>query len=424
MKESHHIFLDSLDGFQFEELCAEIYRRLGYEVQNVADVGDEGRDLILKTPDGKKIVAECKHWPGKPVGRPVVQKLHSAVVTLPAKQGMLLTTGYFPKSSRDYVAKLKQPIELVDLPKLKDLAAQAGITLTTTKDPAPVSRFLILESDGLKRLLDAWVFNRFDSAPASADKLLSVKGRSVDLKPMYLVRYSLRQDFSTSIGRIHRLQIPDAFLLIDAEDGAMEDAGVCTFMKGAAMEGVAESRSVATYTLQRTFKLGISEVREVADNHIVRVHRTSVGYWGRNNQYYELDCIPSKKNIFFKDTRQVYLPEQSVELEALKRKYKLDFVENGREFYWLGRPKLFECGSCGRSLSRCLLCNSCGAIACLTNPLPWWLPLIFSGVYFHLTHTHSFRCTLCSRTVCGRCVSWVRRWAFFTSPVCRESHVT
>ena len=82
------VFLDSLNGFEFEDLCARIYQRLGYEVTNIQATGDEGRDLILKhSGTGEVIVAECKHWPGKTVGRLIVQKLHSAMLTYPRNTG-------------------------------------------------------------------------------------------------------------------------------------------------------------------------------------------------------------------------------------------------------------------------------------------------------------------------------------------------
>ena len=126
MENNNRVFIDAIDGFGFEELCADIYRRSGCSVQNIQYTGDEGRDLIIRTPDGETIVAECKHWPGRPVGRPVVQKLHSAVMTFPATRGVVLTTGYFPKTAREYVGKINESIELVDLPMLKDLAAKAG----------------------------------------------------------------------------------------------------------------------------------------------------------------------------------------------------------------------------------------------------------------------------------------------------------
>jgi hypothetical protein len=42
-------------------------------------------------------VAECKYWPEGTVGRPVIQKLHSAVDTWPnAQKGMVLRQEHFP----------------------------------------------------------------------------------------------------------------------------------------------------------------------------------------------------------------------------------------------------------------------------------------------------------------------------------------
>lgn len=427
MDGSQWVVVDSLDGFQFEELCAEIYRQLGYEVQNVRDVADEGRDLVLRSPDGEPIVAECKHWPGRPVGRPVIQKLHSAVMTLPAKRGMLLTTGYFPRSSREYVEKLNEPIELIDFARLKDLAAKAGITLASTKDPIPILRVVALDFAALKGHLNDWIFNRFTSAPLPADSLLLVVEHSTSLRPTYLVHYSLKQDFSTSIGRIHKLDIPDGVLFLDGEDGNMLDPGVATLMKGTAMLPFAERQSPVAPVPQGTFKLGATEAREAAGKYIERIHRTSVSYWGRNNQQYTLDCVPSRKNTFFKDIKQVYLPEHTLEIRAMRRQYHLEFIENGQVLHWLKPPDLFKCRICARRFGQGVLCNSCGSVSCVPGPFWWdfypaWLRSIFSRLFLYHARPHSLRCTLCSRTICMQCASWLTRWHLFKSPVCQEPH--
>lgn len=429
MANQQRIFVDSLDGFEFEELCAEIYRRLGYEVVNVTDVGDEGRDLILTTSEGQKLVVECKHWPDKPVGRPVVQKLHSAVITLPAKGGILVTTGYFPKSARDYAARLKEPIELIDLLRLKDLAAKAGLTLVSTSDPNPVLRFATLGSDAFNRLFDSRIFTAFVSAPKPPGSLLTVLDHSVELRPTYLVRYSLKQDFRTSVGRIHHLDIRNATLLIDAESGQARDTAVAEFMERAAIIPLVDAPALSASPPYRSFKLTAAEVKETASDQIIRIHRTSVSYWGRNNQGYTLDCLPSKKNIFLYDIKQVFLPEHRVRIQAVDRGYDLEFIENGPGLHLLTPPDLFKCHICKRQLGRGSLCNSCGSVTCLPGPFWWdfypvWLRSIFSKLFLSHVRPHSLRCTLCNKTICLRCTSWLSRWLFFKSPVCQDTHAT
>lgn len=406
MGESDHIFLDNLDGSEFEELCAEIYRRLGYEVENVQDVGDEGRDLILKSPEGDTIVAECKHWPGGSISRPVVQKLHSAVMTSSAKRGLVLTTGSFTKPARDYVEKLKGSveIELIDMLRLKDLAAKVGIKLVSTDDPVPILSFRIADSATLKHQLDLQVFKQFMSSPVTPENLFTLARRSIDPKPVYLVRYSLRQDFTTSVGLIHRVNVPDALLLVDAETGATFSEGLTTFLQSTAVLPVGEALDTAQASFKKSFKIGAAELKETSKAHIQRLHSSSVSYRGCNNHVYTLHCIPSKRNIFLKDVRQVYAPEQHLEICAIKHTYNLNLFENGQSFYWLTTPDTSICKVCLKSFRRGLLCNSCGATA---HP---------PGLIF----PHSFRCKRCKRTLCKRCAYWVRRWFLFKTILCEQ----
>ena len=78
---SKEVSLDSLDGFGFENLCQRIFEKAGWgRVERIGGVSDAGRDLIIHGNKGK-IVVECKHQPNTPQGRPIVQKLHSAVTT-------------------------------------------------------------------------------------------------------------------------------------------------------------------------------------------------------------------------------------------------------------------------------------------------------------------------------------------------------
>ena len=75
--------LDELSGFAFEDVMEDVFRKVGYEdVRQAERVADEGRDILMKeVVDGTRraIIVECKHTDS--VGRPVVQKLHSAIAT-------------------------------------------------------------------------------------------------------------------------------------------------------------------------------------------------------------------------------------------------------------------------------------------------------------------------------------------------------
>jgi restriction system protein len=403
MAGRNQIFIDSLDGFEFEDLCADIYRRLGYSV-DIKYTNDEGRDLILRSPEGEIIVAECKHWLGGSVSRPVVQKLHSAVITLPAKKGIILTTGYFGKPARDYVERLGERIELIDWFKLKDLAAKVSITLVSSKETTPVQSLQILEDKSLKNELNGQVFSQFMSSPQMPANLFSMVQRDIELVPAYWIRYSLNQDFTTSVGLIHQVHVQDALLLMNAEEGQCFSDDLLAFVPTAPIKPLAELVDSIKTVPTKAFKLGVAEIKEAAKEHIIRIYSTSVSYVGRNNHSYTLDCIPNKKNIFLSDIQQIYLPKQHLLIRALNYQYKLHFLENGHQFHWLQRPDIFVCHLCGKPFNNGLLCNSCGA----TTHQP------------RLIWPHGFRCRICSKTLCKRCAYWVPQWLIFKKIICHE----
>ena len=131
--------LDDLSGFQFEDLMEDVFRKLGYEnVRQAVRTADEGRDILMEeVVDGRRraIVVECKHT--ETVGRPVVQKLHSAIATFEfdgPKRGMVVTTGRFTSPAREYADRLQEngdpyPIELIDGTDLREIGEGIGLDL-------------------------------------------------------------------------------------------------------------------------------------------------------------------------------------------------------------------------------------------------------------------------------------------------------
>jgi len=149
--------LNDLSGFEFEDVVEDVFRNLGYENVRQADrTADEGRDVIMEeVVDGTRraIIVECKHT--GTVGRPVVQKLHSAIATFDfngPKRGMVVTTGRFTNPAREYADRLQQnddpyPIELLDGEDLREIADGSASTSTTvasrfsaTRHSAPMTR--------------------------------------------------------------------------------------------------------------------------------------------------------------------------------------------------------------------------------------------------------------------------------------------
>ena len=63
--------LQALSWREFEELCAETYRKRGYAVSETARGADGGVDLVLRR-GGERIFVQCKHYAARRVDvRPV-----------------------------------------------------------------------------------------------------------------------------------------------------------------------------------------------------------------------------------------------------------------------------------------------------------------------------------------------------------------
>jgi HJR/Mrr/RecB family endonuclease len=137
-----------MSGAEFEQFTADLLRAMGFErVSLTPATGDEGKDVIayLRDPLGNliKYYVECKRWEeGKPVGRPVVQRLHSAIIEdRSASKGMIVTSSRFTEQAAEWASRVGN-IDLIDGQRLIELATRHGILdkyLPKERVSAPVS---------------------------------------------------------------------------------------------------------------------------------------------------------------------------------------------------------------------------------------------------------------------------------------------
>ncbi|MGK5546691.1 restriction endonuclease [Streptomyces sp. URMC 127] len=99
---------DAMTPLELEQSTADLAERDGYTLlQRQGKAGDQGADVIALTPDGRKIVFQCKHRRrGKPVG---AQDTHTLNGTArPEHNGdivVLVTNSTFTKPARAFAAK-------------------------------------------------------------------------------------------------------------------------------------------------------------------------------------------------------------------------------------------------------------------------------------------------------------------------------
>jgi len=104
--------LISLDPRLFEDAISRLFTQMGYNVTQTPYSNDEGKDAIA-LKNGQKYVIEMKRYArDKAVGRPILMKLHSAMVNEGAASGILVTTCRFSRPAVEFAAA--NGIRLID----------------------------------------------------------------------------------------------------------------------------------------------------------------------------------------------------------------------------------------------------------------------------------------------------------------------
>ncbi|PEC22804.1 restriction endonuclease [Bacillus cereus] len=107
--------LNEMDPRKFEFLVADVFQSLGYKAKVTPGSNDGGKDIILRKGRETKFVEVKRHTQGA-IGRPAIQKLHSAIIDADAVGGYFVTLSNFNNNARQYAAN--KNIELIDGDKL------------------------------------------------------------------------------------------------------------------------------------------------------------------------------------------------------------------------------------------------------------------------------------------------------------------
>lgn len=101
----------NLDGHEFEEAVAAVYRNLGYKAEVSKQGGDGGIDIIL-TKENKKIAVQCKAH-NKPVSPAVVRDLFGTMNHFGYDEGILVSRNGFTVGVYEF--SKGKPIKLINL---------------------------------------------------------------------------------------------------------------------------------------------------------------------------------------------------------------------------------------------------------------------------------------------------------------------
>ncbi|MBA7564647.1 hypothetical protein ES708_06310 [subsurface metagenome] len=110
--------LYELSPRRFEELVAEILKRLGYAVILTPASKDGGKDIYAAKQDqlGTFLyIVECKkHSPDHPIGVALVRQLNGVIQAEQATVGILATTSFFTKGAKEFQKQVAFQISLKD----------------------------------------------------------------------------------------------------------------------------------------------------------------------------------------------------------------------------------------------------------------------------------------------------------------------
>jgi restriction system protein len=372
-----NILLDSLNGYQFEEVVADIFRKNGFRNVIVTPCSnDGGKDIVMekKDPNGEliKIVVECKHHQSK-IGRPVVQKLHSAVVTLNhvgKKQGYVVTSSSFSPNAVQYAQEINNSLEnieirLIDGRELKELAIGAKVDLKNGIIEAYSNESTYYSP---KEKTINWTLENFFYPVNAISKMdLVVQNIRTVFHPVFYIEYNISANFSTTVGIIHN-ERANGQLFFDGERGNLLDynlAGLLINDSNINFKTLPENQ----FSSKIDFRLNESELKELAMNEIIISHTRNIRYKGKNNVQYIKECIPKAKDITISNYKCLYYPKWEINIQAKRNDYNIYFVETPSDNIVTKNETDF-CRVCNSNITKKIIfrskwyCKECGSITC------------------------------------------------------------
>lgn len=369
--------LDPLSGFEFEELMRDVFRQMGYENVVVAErTADKGKDIVMceTLDDGREIgiVVECKHT--AIVGRPVVQKLHSAVTTHRydgGKKGMVVTSGRFTRPAEEYAEEVNRTgdidIELIDGEDLREIGDEIGLDLYSGRIEVVCERTLPAPDRASVSSVLAEQFEDVENFSFSGEGV-SEPEVSVELQPVLKASAEVNATFETSVGVIHRVNESETFVL-DCEKGGTE------LLDGEARRMVDEKIGNADELDEEELRERFDEVerkhfgktrshyQDWVKERLRRKHTTTVRYTGDNNVTYTKECVPGESDVRVSEMEPVYVTKVETTTRAGEYSYPYVFLSAYPETAEL-EDGVHRCVHCGEREGKYTFCDNCGSISC------------------------------------------------------------
>lgn len=379
--------LEDLSPSAFESWCRILLEReYGCRVENPPDVGDEGRDLLVHHPDGL-VVVECKHYTSSTVGRPHVQKLHSAMITADSARGLVMTTGRFSSQAQEYAEALTDArIELWDGQRLAYLAEKHGLAEDgqITEDEATLA---------LHTMPDTAFVQAFPERVLTPDRFHPGDGHLFDVEAgrvtwyrgYYVADYEAAGSLGSAVGTFRETWQGRAWVRADGRDAGLGEPPL-----GPVHETrLVPLREALEGTPGKTDPPGIQphEAEDALQRTVMSSCSRTVTYTGRNNVTYTREVTPDASSTHVSAVRLVYLPRHRFQLRFHDGKAVRGRVRQAGDGGFLVRSEALQvCTVCRREAKpdRQVLCAVCHKAA----HKPGFLT------------PDSHRCAACDATVC------------------------
>lgn len=409
-----------MDGYQFQRLVANIFKRQGFLSVKVGPKGaDMGIDITMKQKAGMNLTVgfavQCKHHPKGVISRPVVQKLHSAIVVSPnVDKGLIVASGHFSEAAIKYAEKIG--IELIDGDKLIELGKQVGIPVLYEKR-LPIAENCFRISDRSQVIENVVKFLASDLKGFN-EQMFKVDKIGLRLIPTYMVDYYINAVFSTSVGVIHSIGDRSSIFFL-GDIGNLVHPIVTEFLldtKWTISTFNEKSLKDVEVIQRRKFEKSFEEIKEIAIDSLIRAYSKRVSYYGRNNVRYTKTCVPKKKHITLENIKRVYFSPWDIIFSLKDRKYVIGALENSElpsspfkvlpsNFVDLkeetGLEKYPEkCMLCSKELKHDkFFCNDCGKITC---------------------NKDSFECKVCGKIICREDTIFKRKFLILKEKYCTD----
>ena len=396
------VYVRSLDGFEFEKFCANLIEKLGWGKTTLTPkTGDGGKDIIVKIDNSKYMFVECKNQPSTNIGRPIIQKLDSAVRYENASKGIVITTGKFSNEAVEYAKKLDIEMKLIDILELTRLAASIGITIVSDEDISE-HYYKPYPSEPELTKIQYSLLNAVKTYPRTIGDLVSFSDIKKSFFTIYYFNYSIHEEFSTSVGIVHKIHEDDMHLYLKGSTGKGVEPNIIEFVKPdeiSNLKPISELNERINDTETIGQNVDVGTLSKLAKKWIIEEHTKKVEYKGKNNVQYKKEFVPSKTSIGLKRIISINVHYRQVKM--IQSSYSKDFISiDGPTSVLLDHP-IALCDYCGGK-RKLIACDSCSRIA-------------DSGIV-----KHGKRCSICKKTICINCVYRHKTPSFIRGYTCEN----